>query len=248
MSIAMLRKFVKRWFRNRGYEVHKLSLGELDDITRLVRITEDRNIKTFLDVGANQGQFAIDLRVSGFTKQIISFEPLTAAHSILSSAAIHDSSWTVAPRVAVGKDEGECSINVSRNSFGSSLLPMKDIHTLCAPSSSYVGSEQVEVKTLPVLLSNLCVPTTERLALKIDTQGYEAEVIEGARELLPRVEVIFTELSLTPLYEGAPEFLDMFYLIIDQGYRCIALSPEFSDPRTGEMLQVNGTFVRNIQE
>jgi FkbM family methyltransferase len=244
MSIAMLRKFLKRWFRTHGYEVHKLSLGELDDITRLVRITEARKIKTFLDVGANQGQFSIDLRFAGFSEKIISFEPLSEAYSILTRISSHDPKWIIAPRCAVGNEETESSINVAGNSFSSSLLPMKEIHAQCAPSSSYVGEETVMISKLSVLLSSLNVPLNDRFALKIDTQGFEAEVLKGAIDLLPRVEVIFTELSLFPLYEGAPSFIELYNLIIGYGFRCIALSQEFSDPQSGEMLQVNGTFIR----
>lgn len=242
--MGKLRKLVKRWFRSRGYEVRKLSLGELDDVTRLVSLCEARDINTFLDVGANQGQFATDLRVAGFGGRIISFEPLSQAHARLADRAASDPNWVVGPRIAIGREEGECSINVSANSFSSSLLDMKEIHSACAPSSGYVGKEKITVKPLPAALESLAVPPSERLALKIDTQGYEAEVIAGAEALLLNVDVLFTELSLVPLYDGAPEFLEMFNRLVNHGYCCVALSHEFSDPRTGEMLQVNGTFVR----
>lgn len=239
-----LRKLVKRWFRSHGYEVRKLSLGELDDITRLVKLCEAKGIKTFLDVGANQGQFGTDLRVAGYDKRLISFEPLSQAYSLLTDRAASDPNWLVAPRCAIGREEGQCVINVSENSFSSSLLPMKEVHALCAPSSGYVGEEQITVKPLSSILRSLNVSAVEQLALKIDTQGYEAEVLAGAEAILPKVEVIFTEFSLLPLYDGAPEFQEMYNLLMNYGYRCVALSHEFSDPRSGEMLQVNGTFVK----
>ena len=43
--------------------------------------------------------------------------------------------------------------------------------------------------------------------LKIDTQGYEWKVLEGATEVLNYLCGIQLEVSLLPLYEGQPEFL-----------------------------------------
>jgi len=243
MAISRIRKIVKRWIRSNGYELRKLSLGELDDITRLAEFCKKNSISTFLDIGANRGQFAIDLRMSGYKGRIISFEPLSQAHASLMKNASRDEKWTVAPRVAIGSVESECSINVSENSFSSSLLPMTNIHAESAPSSSYIGIESVSVRTLTSILKELGVSENETLALKIDTQGFEENVIDGARDILDRVQLIYTELSLVPVYEGSPNFLEMYNMLLSYKYRCIALSHEFSDPKTGEMLQVNGTFI-----
>lgn len=244
MSISILRKYAKRWFRRHGYEFRKLGTGELDDINRLVRLCEVRNINTFLDIGANKGQFAIDLRFAGYRQKIISFEPLESAHRQLSERADPDRNWLIAPRVAVGRAVSEASINVSANSFSSSMLPMREAHVKCAPQSAYVGMEQVSVRPLSNLLSELNVPPHEKLAIKIDTQGYEAEVLYGAMERISLIEVIFVELSLASLYDGAPDFHEIYKTLTKHDFRCVALSHEFSDPVTGEMLQVNGTFVR----
>jgi hypothetical protein len=42
----------------------------------------------------------------------------------------------------------------------------------------------------------------DRVWLKVDTQGYEAEVFKGATDLLPRISALECELSLVPLYDG----------------------------------------------
>jgi FkbM family methyltransferase len=102
-------------------------------------------IRIVLDVGANTGQFAKELRLHGYHETIISFEPLSEAHAKLEVAAHSDPLWKIAPRCAVGAKTGSVQINIAANSFSSSLLPMLDSHRDAAPGSRYVGSEQVEM-------------------------------------------------------------------------------------------------------
>jgi FkbM family methyltransferase len=243
MNLA--RKRLKRWIRRHGYEVRKVGVGELDDVTRLAHIANRRNLHLFLDVGANQGQFAIELRMAGFSGRIISFEPISEAHAMLARRAGKDPLWTAAPRMALGSRNATELINVSRNSYSSSLLPMTDTHISAAPSSAYVKSEEIIVRRLDDILVELGIPPDEPLALKIDTQGYEAQVLAGAPLTIPRIKLIFTELSLAPLYDGAPTFDQMHAWLRSSGFRCVGLSHELSDFESGEMLQVNGTFVQD---
>ncbi len=239
-----IRKTIKHWLRRRGYEVRKLGAGECDDLSRLVRLAHTYGLSIFLDVGANAGYFGIDLRHAGYRGRIISFEPLSAAYGALQQQASRDRNWTVAPRGALGHTPGREAINIAGNSYSSSLLPMTARHNETAPESRYVNIENIDVRRLDDVLAELDIAPEVPLALKIDTQGFEAQVLDGALRTLPRVKLLFLEMSLVPLYEGAPDFDALYARLRADGYRCVALSHEFSDPVTGEMLQLNGTFVR----
>jgi FkbM family methyltransferase len=243
MSVA--RRYIRQWLWDRGYEVHRLRPGELDDTTRIVRLCRSRGLETLLDVGANRGQFAKTLRWAGFSGRIISFEPLSEAHAALEAEAEGDPKWAVAERMALGSRDDLLRINIAGNSVSSSFLAMGQRHVQAAPTSTYVGQEEVVVRRLDEVLAGLGVPEKERLALKLDTQGYEAEVLAGAAATLSRVKLIFTELSLVELYAGAPVLDEIYLRLRSAGFRCVALSHEVSDPLTGEMLQVNGTFVHD---
>ena len=87
-----------------------------------------------LDVGANTGQFAQDLRASGYRGHIVSFEPLSDAHAALLVTASWDPLWDVADRCAVGAGDRWAEINIAGNSYSSSLLPMLDLHREAAPN------------------------------------------------------------------------------------------------------------------
>jgi FkbM family methyltransferase len=200
-------------------------------------------IDVILDVGANSGQFAQSLRASGYYGHIISFEPLSTAHTTLGAAADSDPLWDVAERCAVGAKDGWGEINIAGNSYSSSLLPMLDLHREAAPQSVYEGKESCRVITLDSYIDQTFSDPTTLFGLKIDTQGYEAQVLAGLTRNRSRVKVVVCEMSLMPLYSGGPTMSELSHLLTELGYRCVALSPEFEDPRNGALLQVNGVFV-----
>src|SRR5206468_7221981 len=131
------------------------------------------DIDTVIDVGANVGQYGASLRASGFGGRIVSCEPLSEAVARLQRRAGKDPKWT-AIRTAVGAEPGTLEINVSANSYSSSVLPMTAAHTGAAPGSEYVGAEQVPVTTIAEVIESRGIDPAQTW-LKIDTQGYEAQ-------------------------------------------------------------------------
>jgi FkbM family methyltransferase len=198
-----------------------------------------------LDVGANIGQYGRLLRGVGYRGLIISFEPLSSAHQKLTAEARADGSWIVAPRAALGSAKGSVAINVSGNSVSSSVLPMKAAHLSAAPHSHYVATETVALARLDELLPAV-FSGTGPLFLKVDTQGYEAEVLKGAAGILSRVVAIQLEISLVPLYQEAPSLLQILSAMGDLGYHLFQVIPGFRDVATGQMLQLDGIFVRQL--
>jgi FkbM family methyltransferase len=197
-----------------------------------------------LDVGANVGQFAQSLRACGYLGHIISFEPLSDAHSTLKANAAADPLWDVAERCAVGAAGGNSRINIAGNSYSSSLLPMLERHREAAPESVYNGSEACQVISLDDYIETTFSDATTTFGLKIDTQGFEGQVMAGLMRNCRRVKVVVCEMSVSPLYEGAPTVQTLSQLFCNLGYHCVALGPEFEDPQTGELLQINGIFVQ----
>jgi hypothetical protein len=88
------------------------------------------------------------------------------------------------------------------------------------------------------------IPATGTILLKVDTQGYEMEVLKGAGGLLGRTVALQLELSLVPLYEGAPTIAQMISFAADNGFELFNLIPGFRDKRSGRLLQADGFFVR----
>ncbi len=198
-----------------------------------------------LDVGASTGQYGRMLRGIGYAGVIISFEPLTAAHQRLAAVAAADPSWIVAPRAALGSAKGSTTINVSGNSVSSSVLPMLAAHLAVAPQSRYVATETVALERLDELLPAI-FSAAGPVFLKMDTQGYEAEVLKGAAGILSRVVAIQMEISLIPLYQEAPTFIQIVTAMGDLGFHLFQIIPGFRNVVTGQMLQLDGIFVRQL--
>lgn len=209
---------------------------------RRMRILEDAGVTAVLDVGANQGQFAHELRSAGYAGRIISFEPLSGAYAALSEAAADDPSWDCR-RLALSDADGDAEIHVAQNSVSSSLLEMAPRHVAAAPDSRYVATEQIPQARLDTVAGEL-MNGQDRAYLKVDVQGAEAKVLAGAREALAQVVAVEIELSLVPLYQDQTLFRDMLDLLDASGYDLVSLEPAYADPRNGHVLQVDGIFIR----
>jgi FkbM family methyltransferase len=198
---------------------------------------------TVLDIGANIGQYATALRASGYSGDIVSCEPLSDAFAHLERRSARDPRWE-AVRTAVGDAAGSTQINVSANSYSSSLLPMTSAHSDAAPGSEFVASETVPVTTVAELVEMRGIDPARSL-LKIDTQGYEAPVLDGAGDLLADFAAVSLELSFVPLYEGQQLYDQLTDRLQGAGFTLYCLDAGFGDPRTGRMLQCDGLFVRS---
>ena len=211
---------------------------------KLVASLQKFGIDLVLDVGANTGQFTSELRQCGYTGRIVSFEPLSQAHGELLQASAGDHNWDVYPRCALGDHEGVVEINIAGNSQSSSILPMLESHRSAAPESAYQGKERVAIKTLDAAAGQY-LKDARATFLKIDTQGFEWQVLDGARDTLPQVKGILVELSLVPLYEGQHLWREVIARLEAEGFTLWAFKPVFSDQATGRTLQVDGIFYRS---
>jgi FkbM family methyltransferase len=195
-----------------------------------------------LDVGANSGIYARELRRLGFRGRIVSFEPQETAFTLLSEHAANDPLHD-AVRLALGDAACTAELNLAANSWSSSLLPMAEAHLRAAPESRFDGRETVEVETLDRVWDRFVRPG-ERVWLKIDTQGAEARVLRGAATVLPRVSTLELELSPVPLYEGETVFEEMYGWVSAAGFACVDLAPGLVDPRSQRLLSLDGIFHR----
>lgn len=225
-----------------GVEVHRYNPAQ-SVVARFFRLLETHIIDTILDVGANDGGYGKMLRQGGYGGAILSYEPLAEAHAKLVNAAARDAGWQVAPRMAIGASQGEVEINVAGNSTSSSILPMQRLHESAAPESRYVRKEKVPMSRLDAF-NHPFIEDGKQLLLKIDTQGYEMPVLEGAENLLPRIHGIQLELSLVPLYAGQILYKEMIEWLAGKGFELWGVMPGFSDQDSGRTLQMDGVFFR----
>ena len=93
--------------------------------------------------------------------------------------------------------------------------------------------------------SRCAIDTGRSILLKIDTQGFEMPVLQGARNLLQTICGLQLELSLTQLYDGQVLYLDMIHWLRDRGFELWNVMPGFVEPASGRLLQMDGVFFRS---
>jgi FkbM family methyltransferase len=168
-------------------------------------IFADYAIATVIDVGANEGQFARFLRNKvGFTGKIESFEPIPALAQKLMTKAAADGRWAVHQR-ALGAKPGTLTLNVMKDSvFSSFLKPV-------APANSRRNTMNRVIDTTDVIVSTLDAEffgTTDlrHTFLKLDTQGFDLEVLKGGEKLIMVIPALQTEVSFQPIYKNMPGY------------------------------------------
>jgi FkbM family methyltransferase len=183
-----------------------------------------------VDVGANSGQFGTALR-RGYLGDLISFEPATAPFEQLRRTAAADPRWRI-ERCGLGAEAGELELNVSATSVFNSFLPVSEYAAAQFGAQARTqGVERVPVRRLDAAV-RAAFPDVERrtVFLKIDTQGFDLQVFAGATALLPRVVGLLSEVSVAPLYDGMPTWLESLDRYQRAGFRLGGLFPVVSDP------------------
>jgi FkbM family methyltransferase len=234
-----MRRVIKQILWRTGWDIVQFNPAT-HPLARRAMLLKNYRIDLVLDVGANSGQYGKELRELGYKGRIVSFEPLQSAVTELRRAAAQDGNWRVRSH-ACGAQNGENTIQVSANSQSSSFLPMQPKHLQVFPDSRYVRREVVEVRRLDTIFDEVAAPDT-KIWLKIDVQGFEAEVVEGAAAVLDRIAAIQAEISLQALYEGEIPYTDFLSLMASKGFVLVALESYLSDPQTSELLQVECIF------
>ena len=180
----------------------------------------------------------------GYSKKIISFEPLTNAFMELNTNSLKDDNW-LANNYAIGNEDAKSVINIAGNSLSSSILNMLPSHIESEQLSKYIAQEEIEVKKLDSVFNSFC-KKDEKVMVKIDTQGFEKNVIDGATKSLMNIKIIQLEMSIVPLYENEMLFIEMINYLDNKGFQLFSLENVFSDPTTGQLLQVDGIFVNKL--
>ena len=238
--IDIIKKIIRKFFNLFGLEVHR---QKSDELIKIIKGKGKINFDVMFDIGANTGQFSLDVRSKGYKGKIISFEPLTLARKKLKKNSSKDPNWHVHDQAAVGDHNGFIEINISKNSVSSSVLPMLNLHSEAESKSVYVDKEKIPIVTLDEV-ANLYINNRSNCFIKIDTQGYESQVLDGAKKTLKQTNGIICELSLVPLYKGQMLWKEIIERLENDGFILWSFEKAFVDIRDGRTLQIDAIFLK----
>lgn len=217
----------------------KFSLASFLIVSRLMK--SEIRPRTILDLGANIGQFAVAAGHLFTDTKIISFEPNPEVVEVLRENVID---LPVEVRnLAVGRAPGAATFYVNTDSQVSSLLPLGGARMRDFPKSVVRDEIKVPVENLDSLFFRR--ELIQPILLKIDVQGFEGEVIAGAKNFLKTVSWVVMEVSFTDLYEGESDFISLANLLGECGFKFARpLNMHFS-PKTGEAIEMDALFVNS---
>ena len=122
-------------------------------------------------------------------------------------------------------------------------MPILNSHLIAEPNSKYISSEKTKIITIDSV-SESYLNKNSKLFIKIDTQGFEWQILDGAPKTLKRTKGIICELSLVPLYEGQYLWMDMIERLEKEGFILWSMNNNFVDKKEGRLLQLDGVFLK----
>ena len=210
---------------------------------RLVAALGTNGVTVVLDIGANTGQTGEALRAAGYGGRIVSFEPAAAAHRKLRTSAENDPDWLVPAPVAIGAGDGEATLNVAEETSLSSIRAPEPALLAALRRGRTVARESVPLRRLDGVFDTYVAADDVAFA-KIDTQGFEKEVLDGASGAMDRLRGIKIELSLVRLYAGERLWMEHLGRLADLGFDPWLIEPGAYRRRFHRQLQFDVVLFR----
>ena len=206
---------------------HRVVLAELD-------------YDLLIDVGANRGQFSL---MSSFLHPDV---PIHAFEPLESEAGTFRKIFAGKPHIelqnlALGEREAQMTMHVSGRADSSSLLPIGKLQRQLYPATLEVGIQSVKVVPLDSLSGGWA--PVRRWLLKLDVQGFELDVLLGAKATLQRCTHVYAECSHVTLYEGQKLYPEVERFLHEHGFAPRRrLNEQWSN---GQLIQADYLFTRN---
>lgn len=202
-------------------------IAALFEEEHLRRFFEHFTVDCVFDVGANGGQYATMLRQHvGYQGFVVSFEPIPRLARELRELARNDPHWFI-EEAALDRVAGTAHFNVSASSQFSSLHQAASSEVDLFQQDVAVV-QQIEVTTTTV--AHELAKYRDRLGfqhpfLKMDTQGHDLAVAEGAGLALREFVGLQSELAIKRIYDGAPSYEESLRFYTTHGFELSALVP-----------------------
>ena len=171
---------------------------------------------TVLDIGANIGMVTLWLsKLVGDDGKVYAFEPNPELQKILNEMLVHNSLHNVYLQpMALGAEQGLLELRIPRHNLGAaSLIRNRD--------SSDCDAVEVPVRTLSRIVAEEGIESIR--LIKIDVEGFEAEVFRGGQDVLASMPPEAILFELNEKLEGTVRTQPVFKILFDFGYEFFAI-------------------------
>ena len=199
-----------------------------------------KNCDLVVDIGANNGKWINEVRIRGYKGNALCIEPLEQNYNELKSRNLIK---TDTLNCAVGNKNGYIFINkASNDGLSSSILDLDSFHISAAPNIKFIGKEKVKISKLSKILAN---NSNKKLYVKIDTQGYEFEILKSInKSTFNKIYAFEIETNLVGTYKNLTLMEDIIKFLRIRGFKPLRIENGFGMPNFGQQLQVDILFVK----
>lgn len=193
----------------------------------LTRFLKHFEVDCVFDVGANVGQYATMLRhKAGYKGLIISFEPIPDAILKLKNKSKYDPKWIIEDHV-LSTYNGFQKFHIMEGSQFSSLSEPSNSDTDIYKNKNKI-SKTIEVKCETLERAFIRLKKEfgfKKPFLKLDTQGYDLEIVSSSEGILSEFVGLQSELAIKKLYEKSTDFKDTLSKYEQYGFKLSAFVP-----------------------
>ena len=213
-----MKKYIRQCLRSVGYDVTPVPVPHLFLLREYtLRVFSVLGINIVLDVGAHWDDYGPFLRNSGYRGRVVSFEPVSSNFAILSERAAQDPLWK-SYKLALGNEDTVRPIPVTaRAGFSAERL---------GEMGRVVGTEMAEVKQLDSVLEECMSGLSDtRVFLKMDVQGCDLKVLQGAARHIDRILALQSLLCVENISTGMASYLDVIAQMTQLGFDIAGMVP-----------------------
>jgi FkbM family methyltransferase len=243
----MIKQLLKKILAGMGVGVYRLKSVEAGEKHKTngpnfnLKWLHTLQVKSVIDIGANEGQFAWDIRKAYPDMDIYSFEPLADCFRLLTEQFKGDKHF-FGYNCALGEKTERKIINRNEYDAASSLLHVTEEHKINFPTASREFPEEIAVNTFDDVLSVSSIQ--KPYLVKIDVQGYEKQVIRGSQELIKNAACLIVEVSFHQLYKDQPLFPEIYNLLNELGFAYQGAFDVLRSPMDAQILQEDAIFLK----
>lgn len=236
-----MKRLIKKTIEQLGYDIIPYDASSKILESNASRWLQAMEINTVIDAGASNGGFARRIRKILPRARIISFEALQDSYDELNQRMKQDENFE-SHGVALSNSNGKAVFQMASSVGSSSLLSMAELHKSAYPASSGITEIEVECKKLDDVLD--AAQMKKNILFKLDVQGAEKMVMEGAENTLRNTELIFSEVNFQELYHGCVLFTDLVDYLQQRSFRVIGIENVSQNINDGTFLQADAWFQR----
>lgn len=199
------------------------------------------DIKTFLDIGANKGEYSWSYFRSFPKGRAWLIEPIPKLHDVIRAKLDDHADSYMLFDACLGAGPGIVDLHVTNHIGASSVLPMHDAFVQANPHVKEVEVIRKKLITLDEFVNIESIPPVD--LLKVDVEGFELEVISGGKNYLRKgVKWILIEHSFVRSADSQRRFVEVHSLLLDSGFELYAICDQYHHADSHRIVQFDAIY------